>query len=130
MRPLPSPWRRRWVPFLLALVLTGLLPACRKAAPPAPAEVTAIPTLLREVFKGSPQPILDTVEEVVGCVENQAWPKASVEAQALSGNPKITSKQRETLARCLITINAQLEQAATAGNDQAQEVRRIIRQDK
>lgn len=117
-----------WVITTLLVLLT--FTACSKHEPPPPVEVGQIPALLEQTFKGVKDPTASLVKELVAAVEQKEWPKASVGAQALSAAAGITAKQREAVGRCLIAINQQVNEAAEAGNTQAEEVRRMIRQDK
>jgi hypothetical protein len=112
--------------FLLGTSLIG----CSKSEAPTPVEVGQIPAALREAFQGAKDPVAGLVADLIAAVEAREWPKASVAVQALSSATGLTKKQRETAARCLITINTQVNEAAATGNQQAEEVQRIIRTEK
>lgn len=113
---------------LLSLLLG--LGGCSRSEAPTPIELGQIPTVLRESFKEAKEPVAGLVNDLVGAVEAREWPKASVAVQALSGAAGLSAKQREAVARCLMTINTQVSEAAAAGNPQAEEIQRMIRQDK
>ncbi len=113
----------------MLFVLGGPWGCGRREAPP-PVESAQIPAVLRDTFKGAKEPLAGIARELIDAVEAGEWAKASVTAQVLSKEPVLTAKQRELVARCLITINTQVTEAAATGNQDAQEVRRMIRQDK
>jgi len=113
----------------MLFVLGGPWGCGRREAPP-PVESAQIPVVLRDTFKAAKEPLAGIARELIGAVEAGEWAKASVTAQVLSKEPALTAKQRELVARCLITINTQVTEAAATGNQDAQEVRRMIRQDK
>jgi len=126
--------RRSWLKHSLSwwtlLPLTFGLCGCSKSEAPPPIDVGQIPTALQDAFKGAKEPLAGLVNDLIAAVEARDWPKASVAVQALSGAASLGEKQRETVARCLISINAQVGEAAAGGNAQAEEIQRMIRQDK
>jgi len=125
-----SPWLTRRFFLATALLLLAGPMGCGRNEAPSPVEAALIPAVLRETFQSAKEPVTGLVTGLVDAVEAKDWPKASVAAQALSKTTTLTAKQRDMLARCLITINTQVTEAAATGNQEAEEVRRMIRLDK
>lgn len=125
-----SPWLTRRFFLATALLLLAGPMGCGRNEAPSPVEAALIPAVLRETFQSAKEPVTGLVTDLVDAVEAKDWPKASVAAQALSKTTTLTAKQRDMLARCLITINTQVTEAAATGNQEAEEVHRMIRLDK
>ncbi len=103
---------------------------CNHGKPPEPVSLADVPRLLQEGFPNARGPIQDSVTAVVAAVEAQDWPKASLAIQALASQAGLKPAQQELVARCTIAINAQMAEAAAAGNEEAQEIRQIHRMEK
>ena len=72
----------------------------------------------------------EAVTAVVTAIEAQDWPKASLAIQHLSSQAGLKAAQQELVARCTMAINAQMAEAAAAGNEQAEQVRQVHRLEK
>lgn len=118
-------WRGLAAGFLLVIV-TG----CDRAKPPEPVSLADVPRLLQEGFKDAKGPVKEAVTAVGKALEAQDWPKASLAIQSLSSQAGLQPAQQELAARCTMAINAQMAEAAAAGNEQAEQVRQVHRMEK
>jgi len=115
---------------LAAGFLLAAFAGCDRAKPPEPVSLADVPRLLQEGFKDAQGPVKEAVSVVVTAIEAQDWPKASLAIQSLSSQSGLKAPQQELVARCTMAINAQMAEAAAAGNEQAEQVRQIHRMEK
>jgi len=118
-------WRGLAAGFLL-VAFAG----CDRAKPPEPVSLADVPRLLQEGFKDAKGPVKEAVTAVVTALEAQDWPKASLAIQSLSTQAGLKAAQQELVARCTMAINAQMAEAAAAGNEEAEQVRQVHRMEK
>ncbi len=115
---------------LAALGLVWLVAGCDPAKPPAPVGVAEIPHVLTEAFRDAAGAIRASADAVVASVQAKEWASASVGLEALAGEPALTARQRNEVARCLIAVNTQVADAAAAGDAQAAQLQQVQRADK
>ena len=121
-----GPLRRGLAAGFLLLAFAG----CDRTKPPEPVSLADVPRLLQEGFKDAQGPMKEAVTAVVTATEAQDWPKASLAIQNLSSQAGLKAAQQELVARCTMAINAQMAEAAAAGNEQAEQVRQAHRLEK
>lgn len=107
-----------------------LVAGCDPAKPPAPVGIGEIPRVLTEAFRDAAGGIRSSAEAVVAAVQAKEWTSASVGLEALARQPALTARQRNEVARCLIAVNAQVADAAAAGDAQAAQLQQVQRADK
>ncbi len=116
---------------LAALVLLIGAAGCSDSAKPVqPVAVTEVPGLLNTAFKDAPEPAKGLAAQVVGAVEKKDWSQASVLAGALLTAPGSSAEQNKLVGRCLLAINEQVNAAAAAGDQQAEQLNQIRRAEK
>lgn len=120
----------RWLGALAALAVPLFLSGCDRAQPPEPVALSDVPRVLNDAFREAGAEVRQLAGTIVAAVEGKEWTKASVGMEALAGQPALTARQRNDLARCLITINTQVAEAAAAGDVQAGQLRQLQRTDK
>jgi hypothetical protein len=118
-----------WQSLTAGLLLVAWA-GCDRAKPPEPVSVADIPRLLQAGFKDAKGPVKEAVANVVGAIEAQDWPKASLAIQSLSSQAGLKPPQQELVGRCTMAINAQMAEAAAAGNEQAEQLRQVHRLEK
>lgn len=121
--------RRFSVGIVGALVLLTAA-GCDPGKPPEAVALADVPRVLQEGFKDAKDPIQKAVGEVVKAVKAQDWAQASLAIQGLSAQPGLKKPQQELVARCMMAINAQVAEAAEAGDEEAVEVRQLHRSEK
>jgi len=127
LRPALGPFIRMLPSALFSAVLFLLLAGCGENKPPEPVAPEDAPAALREAFTSAQPATKDLVEQVAGAIEKGDLAKASVGLNSLSANQTITKEQRSLAARCLISVNEKIQQAAAQGDQQAQQFRHIQR---
>jgi len=124
-----STLRCLWRGLAAGLLLLAFA-ACDRAKPPEPVSLADVPRLLQEGFKDAKGPVKEAVTAVVTAIKAQDWPKASLAIQGLLTQAGLKPAQQELVARCTMAINAQMAEAAAAGNEQAEQVRQLHRMEK
>ncbi|MBE7499490.1 MAG: hypothetical protein HS113_04125 [Verrucomicrobiales bacterium] len=115
---------------LATLAVLLLVNGCGPAKPPEPVALSEVPRVLHDTFRAAGVEVRQLAVTIVAAVEGKEWTKASVGMEALADHPALTARQRNDLARCLITINTQVAEAAAAGDVQAGQLRQLQRTDK
>lgn len=116
---------------VVALWLLTLIPGCTDSAKPVePVSLAEIPSLVNAAFKDAKDPAKSLASQVVDAVEQKDWAKASVGAEALLSAPGTTAEQNKLVGRCLLAINQQVNEAAAAGNAQAEQLQQVRRAEK
>ncbi len=114
-----------------ALCWLLLIPGCSDSAKPVePVALADIPSLVNAAFKDAKDPAKSLASQVVDAVEQKDWAKASVGAEALLSAPGTTAEQNKLVGRCLLAINQQVNEAAAAGNAQAEQLQQVRRAEK
>ena len=107
------------IPVLLLGVTLCMGPGCSRNAAPEPLAEDQVVPALEAVFKDASVELKAISSEVVSNLQAKASQQAFTGLNALSGRPDLTTKQRQTVARSLISVNEQLQQAAATGNTEA-----------
>jgi hypothetical protein len=109
-----------------------LICGCSKEAPPPkPLAVEEAPASLEEVFKESPKSaspqvtqnplVRQLVDEARSALSSKDYAKALFALQSLSGRSDLTDAQRDFVTRAMFSVQQALEQAASTGDQRAQQ---------
>jgi len=120
----------RFLAGVAGLWLVFFAAGCDRAKPPEPVALGDVPRVLRDAFRDAGGEVRQMADSLVSAVEQQQWTQASVGLQALSEQKALSDKQRNEVARCLIAVNAQVAEAAAAGDAQAGQLQQLRRTDK
>lgn len=107
---------------LILLCGIGFSTGCgeRNAAPvPMPRE--QVRGALEKTFKDAAPPIKAKADEAVAALNGTNETQALFILQTLSNRSDLTTPQREVTVRCLLTVVARVQSAATNGNSEAAE---------
>lgn len=115
---------------LAAVCLSLFAVGCGRPKPPEPVALGDVPRVLRDAFREGGTEIRQLADSVAGAVEKGQWTSASAAIEVLSARTDLASKQRNELARCLIAVNAQVAEAAAAGDAEAGQLQQMRRTDK
>lgn len=107
--------------LLLALAMAG----CEKNTPPQPLAVDQIPAAMNQAFAKSSAERKELVDRAVSALQNKELSKALMVVEGLCAVPDLTSEQRETASRALLTLNQELQAAAQRGDKAAAEFQRL-----
>jgi len=121
---------RRWSLGIVGAFVLLTATGCDPGKPPEAVALADVPQVLQEGFKDAKSPVKEGVAAVVKAVEAKDWAQASLAIQELTAQPGLKKPQQELAARCMIAINAQVAEAAEAGDEEAAEVRQIHRSEK
>jgi hypothetical protein len=116
---------RYWAALLFSLVLLG----CSKtdSKPPPALSLDQIQPVLQQAFANASAEIQSSVNEYVQSMLKHDLAAALTELQELRAKPGLTSDQRSTLARAMITTTRELQVGMDSGDEQATEALRTYR---
>jgi hypothetical protein len=96
----------------------------RDAAAPSPLPEDQIPSVVSQAFNGSAKETQVQVAQYVNHFENRDFPAAFEDMQQIVHNKNLTPDQRIVLARALMTTSQKVREAASAGDQRADEALR------
>jgi hypothetical protein len=113
--------RRLLVPVGLgiSLALTG---CGRQGEAPKEVPLAQVPQTIESAFQKAGPEARKQSGEVLEALKGKDLPKALLGLQALSARSDTTALQREIAAHCMVTVNQEVQAAATNGDNQAAEV--------
>jgi len=111
--------------LLPVLLLSLFFAGCEKNKPPQPLSVDQIPAAMNQAFAKAPAERKELVERAVSALQNKEISKALMVVEGLCAVPDLTSEQRETASRTLLTLNQELQAAAQRGDKSAAEFQRL-----
>lgn len=97
------------------------------SAPPEAIPIEEIPARVQSTFQTAPPEVQALANTVASAVKQRDLTTAFVKLQALSSRPDLSSEQRETAARSMISITEELRTAAGDGDQRAQEMLQMHR---
>jgi hypothetical protein len=104
----------------LACLLAGLLIGCsKKEAAPEPLPLNQIATTLQTITAKGPAESTAAASKVAAALKANNTGEALEHLDTLSRLPALTSKQREVVSRCRVTLITELNAAAERGDEQA-----------
>ncbi len=113
---------------VISLAVALLLAAgCREQAPPQPALWESVPATLTASFQAARPELRDLALAAVGSLRSNDVVTASLQLQALCGQPGLTDQQRQDATRCWLTVQERLRTAAAAGDQGASETIQLQR---
>jgi hypothetical protein len=95
---------------------------CRQAAAPQAVSWESLPEVLTTRFRATKPEIRDQAMAAVASLQSNDVAMASLQLQALCGQPGLTEQQREDATRCWLTVKERLRTAASAGDASAGEL--------
>jgi hypothetical protein len=111
--------------LLPALLLAFLVAGCDKNKAPQPLSLDQIPAAMNQAFAKAPTERKELVERALSALQNKEFTKALMVVEGLCAVPDLTSEQRETASRALLTLNHELQAAAQRGDKSAAEFQRL-----
>jgi hypothetical protein len=114
--------RKLCVVFALVSVFACFL-GCSKVPDPPPEAFTAeeLPGAVEKAFSGKPE-LKELADQFVASFKAKNYPKAFEQMQKLTGQLNLSKEQALALARATLTVNTLLQQAQTAGDQNAAKV--------
>ena len=107
--------------LLLALAMAG----CEKNTAPQPLAIDQIPAAMNQAFAKASTERKELVDRAVSALQSKELSKALMVVEGLCAVPDLTSEQRETASRALLTLNQELQAAAQRGDKAAAEFQRL-----
>jgi len=105
--------------FALAVLLFSAMGCGNKVGPPAPLTLDQFGQVFGEAFKKAKPEVKDLANEVVACVQSNAYARAYSGLQSLSSVPELTKEQSTVIGRGMIAVNGLLQEAAAKGDANA-----------
>ena len=111
--------------LLPVLLLSLFFAGCEENKPPQPLSLDQIPAAMNQAFAKAPAERKELVDRAVSALQNKEISKALMVVEGLCAVPDLTSEQRETASRTLLTLNQELQAAAQRGDKSAAEFQRL-----
>jgi hypothetical protein len=86
---------------------------------PTPMPLEQIPAALQSVAQNADADVKAKAAAAIAALKGTNVTQALFLVQALANRTDLTSQQQETIARCLLTVVAQVQSSATNGNEEA-----------
>lgn len=115
-------------PLLASVACAGLLllsAGCGAGKPPKEIAAGDIPTESQTLFGKAPAEVKDLAGKALAALEAQDWAAAWVAFQALGERKDLSPEQREFVARAVMTVGAEMQQAGAQGDERAQAIQRL-----
>ncbi|MEK7685262.1 MAG: hypothetical protein AAB466_07565 [Verrucomicrobiota bacterium] len=107
---------------LLLFCLLFLAAGCGKNKAPEPLALDQIPAAVEKAFSKAKPEIKNLAKQAVATIQSKDYTTALLQLQNLSAVPQLTAEQLSVATRSLLTVNAQMQAAASQGDAQAAEV--------
>lgn len=107
---------------LLLFCLLYLAAGCGQNKAPEPLALDQIPAAVEKAFSKAKPEIKNLAKQAVTTIQSKDYTAALLQLQNLSAVPQLTAEQLSVATRSLLTVNAQMQAAASQGDAQAAEV--------
>ncbi|MBI4324325.1 MAG: hypothetical protein HY674_03595 [Chloroflexi bacterium] len=107
---------------LLLFCLLYLAAGCGQNKAPEPLALDQIPAAVEKAFSKAKPEIKNLAKQAVTTIQSKDYTAALLQLQNLSAVPQLTAEQLSVATRSMLTVNAQMQAAASQGDAQAAEV--------